>query len=138
MAMMTLNLKPPRRELRQFALICLVGFALLGGVLRWRFGFQTAPVVLWILAPVVAGLGLAAPVAVKPLYVALMVAAFPIAWVVSHIMLGITYYGIITGIAVIFRLIGRDALGRKFDRRATTYWIQRRPTTDMSRYFRQF
>ena len=137
MAFSSLNLKPTPRELRQFAVICLVGLALVGVVLRWRFGLHTAPVVLAVLAPLIAGAGLAAPQAVRPLYVALVIVTYPIGWVISHLVLALTFYVVFAGIGLIFRLLGRDVLGRRFDPSAATYWVRRRPVTDVRRYFRQ-
>ena len=138
MALVELNLQPTRRELRQFAWICLAGLLLVGLILRWRWGLHTAPMVLWILGPAIAVIGLVVPAALKPLYIGLMVITYPIGWVVSHVTLAIAYYVVLTGLGLIFRAIGRDPLQRKFDRNAATYWIPRRPTTDVKRYFQQF
>lgn len=138
MAFAALRLNPSRRELRQFGLICLFGFGLVGVILRWKWGLETVPLILWGLAPVVAVLGLVSPPAIRPLYIGLSVAAFPIGWVVGTVVMGLTYYILFTGIGMIFRVIGRDALGLRLDRTAPTYWIRRRPTTDSRRYFRQF
>jgi hypothetical protein len=38
----------------------------------------------------------------------------------------------------LFKIIGRDAMHRKFDPSAETYWIKRRPPESVKRYFRQF
>jgi len=138
MAMIEINWTPSLKDLRQFAWICLVGFPLMGFVLWWRFDLWIAPVVLWTLGPVVCLIGQVSPAAVKPVYIGLSLITFPIGFVVSHIVLGLTFYVLITGIALIFRLMGRDSMTRKFDKSAKTYWIRRKPITDMGRYFRQF
>jgi hypothetical protein len=41
-------------------------------------------------------------------------------------------------LGLIFRLIGRDALCRKFDPEAPTYWLPHRQTKKVERYFQQF
>jgi hypothetical protein len=41
-------------------------------------------------------------------------------------------------LGLLFRLVRRDPLGRKFDPRAKTYWHCRKPPDDLARYFRQF
>ena len=138
MAMIEINWTPTLKDLRQFAWICLVGFPLAGFVLWWRFDLWIVPVVLWTLGPVVCLLGQISPAAVKPVYVGLSLITFPIGFVVSHIVLGLTFYVLISGIGLIFRLMGRDSMTRKFDKSAKTYWIRRKPITDMGRYFRQF
>lgn len=47
--------------------------------------------------------------------------------VVSPIMLGAMYFCVITPIALLMRLARRDALRRKREPNARTYWIDRRP-----------
>ena len=63
----------------------------------------------------------------------------PIGWVVSHLALGIIYYGIFTPVALVFRLMGRDPLNRRLDRQASTYWEPYEPDRGgKARYLRQF
>lgn len=131
-----INFDPDDRELRIFSLLWLVGFGVLGGLAAWR-GSVWAPA-LWGVAVAGAAIGLISPRTVKPVYVAWMVAAFPIGWAVSLALLALVYYLVFTPLAFVFRLAGRDALGRRFDRDADTYWVRRPPTPGVERYFRQF
>lgn len=71
-------------------------------------------------------------------YVKWMLAAVPISWTISHLMLAAVYYLMITPISLVMRLLGRDSLSRKFDPDAKTYWSRRNPRVDIPRYFRQF
>jgi hypothetical protein len=66
-----------------------------------------------------------------------MVAVFPIGWTVSQLLLIIIFFVIFTAVAVVFRLIGRDALHRTFDRSAESYWIRRPMAPGVEQYFRQ-
>ena len=131
-----INFNPDDREIRIFSLIWLVGFGLFGAVVAWRGG-TWAPVV-WGIAVVGCALGLVAPRAMKRIYVAWMVAAFPIGWTISFVLLALVYYVIFTGFSLAFKAIGRDQLGRSFDRKATTYWVPRRQADSIERYFKQF
>ena len=63
---------------------------------------------------------------------------FPIGWLVSQALLAIVYFGLFTPVAVVFRLVGRDVLGRKRQSEKTTYWQPYPPVTDLLRYFQQF
>ena len=47
--------------------------------------------------------------------------------VISPIVLGIIFFGALTPIALLMRLLRRDFLGLQFDRNAKTYWVERRP-----------
>jgi hypothetical protein len=148
MALIEINWNPGRKQLRSFAILWFVFFAFAGALVAWRTGLirgaaapganWNAPAVLWVLAVLVSAVGLAFPAAIKPVYQLWMGASFPIGWTVSHILLGVTYFGLFTFVGGIFRLIGRDALARRLDRGAATYWVKRSPPPDVARYFKQF
>jgi hypothetical protein len=147
MAAIDLNLNPEPRTLRQFGFLACAAFALLGALALWRgglfgldFGAALRPVAfgLFGLGALSALLSLVAPRANRPLWVALTLVAYPIGLVVSYLLMGFLFFGILTPVNLVFRLIGRDALRRGFDRDATTYWIERSGEVPLERYFRQF
>ncbi len=148
MAMMEVNWNPPAKQLRSFGWICLVAFGGLGAWLHYRqtlFGFEfqadTAGMVaraLWGIAAVSALLALVAARALRPLHVLLTAISLPIGLVISHVLMALLYYGLFTPVALIFRIMGRDALDRRFEPDAATYWTKRKPVTDRKQYFRQF
>ena len=47
--------------------------------------------------------------------------------IVSPIALGIMFFGVLTPMALVMRLFGHDAMKRRFDTPAATYWIERDP-----------
>ena len=129
---------PSRKMLRDFGWLCLAffgGIALYQGLYR---GHATAGLVLGAIALAGGLLALVAPSWLRPVYVAWMVAAFPIGWTVSLVMLAILYYGLFTPIALFFRMIGRDPLDRKLQPAAESYWTPKTTPTDPRRYFKQF
>jgi hypothetical protein len=67
-----------------------------------------------------------------------MAAALPIGWVVSRVILGLVFYGLMTPVAFVFRAAGRDELMLKPPAGVGTYWQKRPATLDKSRYLRQF
>ena len=144
MALIEVNWRPGRAQLRQFALISLAGFGLLGLVFAWRMGALsgsgrwTVALALWAAGALIGAMGLAHPPAALPAYVALMAVALPIGWVVTHVVMAVLYYGLFTPIGLFFRLIGRDPLHRRFDADAPSYWVPRPPSPRPARYFRQF
>jgi hypothetical protein len=52
--------------------------------------------------------------------------------------MALVFYGLFTPMGLLFRLIGRDPLNRRFDPTAQTYWTPHQTVTDGRRYFRQF
>jgi hypothetical protein len=67
-----------------------------------------------------------------------MGATLPIGLVVSFVMLGLFYFLLITPLGLVFRLLGRDPLHRRFDPKAETYWVEHQPADRPERYFQQF
>jgi hypothetical protein len=129
---------PSIRTLRQFAGLWILFF---GGLAAWKaFGSDstTAALVLAALAATIGPLGLAYPAAIRPVFVGWMTIAFPIGWVVSHLLLLILFCVFFTPLALVFRVIGRDALSRRPDFAKETYWTAKPVAADPSNYFRQF
>lgn len=135
MAVLEINWNPTRRELKQFAGLWIIFFAGVGTMLYLRHRAGPWPVVLWATALAVGLPGLAVPSLLKPIYVGWMVAAFPIGWTVSHLLLGSIFYLVITPIGLLLRALGRDPMQRLFDREAKSYWIEHE-RAETARYFR--
>ena len=79
-----------------------------------------------------------APTLGRRLYVGWMLAAAPVGWTISHLVLGAVFYLVLFPIGWVMRLVGRDPLHRTFDREARSYWIERDGRSEPARYFRQF
>lgn len=70
-------------------------------------------------------LGFIAPVIIKPLYFVWMSLSVILGYISTRVILALLYYLIITPIGIIFKLMGKDLLNLKFDKKAETYWIKR-------------
>jgi Saxitoxin biosynthesis operon protein SxtJ len=135
--MLEINWNPDARTLRWFAGLQIVFFAVLSYV--WREALGTTGATVLIAASIVLGaVGLARPAWVRWIYVAWMVAVFPIGWVMSHIILAVIYYVVLTPVALVVRWRKDDPLHREIDPAAATYWTERRPDENVTRYFRQY
>jgi hypothetical protein len=123
--------------LREFSALWIVFF---GGVALWQwFGrdHQTLALIYGGLAITLGPIGVVAPAVMRPIFIAWLAAAFPIGWVVSRVLLLILFFGVITPVAIIFRMIGRDVLSVR--RGSTdTYWTSKPQPGGPASYFRQF
>jgi len=131
-----LPLRPTPTMLRQFGLI---GLAVFGALAAWKgVKGQSHEATVLAMAAVVFGLtGTLRPTLLRLVFVAWMVAAWPIGWLVSRGVLAAVYFGVITPLALFFRAIGRDALRRR-PAQVDSYWVTKSTPTDPRRYFRQY
>src|SRR5438874_1993707 len=128
---------PSAKKLRQFAGLWIVFFTALAA---WRVahGQHGAGVAaLAVVGIVIGGLGLIRPPAIRSVYTGWMIAAFPIGWTVSRVMLAALFFVVFTPVAAIFRSMRRDALRLRRHDHLSTYWTDQ-PTADIRSYFRQF
>src|ERR1051325_1990870 len=131
-------INPSRRVLRQFAGAWLVVLLVLAWR-RWLGRHDTvwAPC-LAMLAVVIGGMGLVWPRTLRWLFVGLMALAFPMRWVISQVALVVLFYGVITPLAMVMRMKGRDHLRLKQPGEASSYWHIKQASGDLRRYFRQY
>lgn len=79
-----------------------------------------------------------APQIAKPFYLAWHFFACCIGIIVSNALLAAAYYFVFTPAGLLLRLLGRDALGRRRDPLAKTYWRKAGPAPDPARYYRHY
>jgi len=133
-----IDFRPGNRVLRQFALAWLVVVGALG-TNQWLFrGHTRLGMVLVAVAAVVGTAGLLRPQVVRWIFVVSSIAAFPVGWAVSQVMLLTLFLVVISPVAVLFKLVGRDRLRRNRSPQQQTYWKSKTPTADVRRYLRQY
>jgi len=139
MALVEINWHPDRKDLRGFGLIAIVATSLIALLLyvlkglgfRWVLPVFLFGVVIFLCSRISLKL-------TRIIYLALTLVTVPIGIVVSFLLMSCFYFLLLTPLALIFRLIGRDALSRKFEPNTKTYWQVHQSRNDPERYFRQF
>jgi hypothetical protein len=144
MALVDVHWQPTDRQLRQFGLIALVGLPLAGWLFSGKPWPAEATETQKIVIGSLAGLGLVAavlalvrPPALRWPFIGATLLAFPIGLVVGEMILVIIYFALFLPVSLVFRLMGRDALERRIDRGAKTYWQPKAQPTGPESYFRQ-
>ena len=133
-----ISFNPTAKVLRQFAAGWLVFFLAIGAHQYFARGRYTPGLAFMMLAVAVSVPGLIKPSAIHWLFVGWMVLAFPIGWLISQLMLALMFYGLITPVAVLFRIRGRDMLCRKPAPDRTSFWTPKPTPQDIRSYFRQY
>ena len=128
---------PQAKQLRQFAGIWFPAFcALVGWSIARKTGHWHEVEVVWIVAGVISIAGLVFPPIIRPVFVGLILLTYPIGWVVSHVLLGLIFYGIVTPIGIILRLTGHDPLQINAPL-GNSLWKSPTGKTDPASYLRQ-
>ncbi len=138
--MIEIDRNPAARTLRWFAGLWYPLFcALLGLLLHHRFGVPLGVSrALWASAAVFGIAGLLHPPTVRWLYLGLTYATYPIGWIVSHVVLAILFYLVMTPVGLLLRALGRDPLVKGPRPDQQSYWRRREPPSTLERYFRQY
>jgi hypothetical protein len=139
MSIVSVNWKPSQRDLKGFRWMALMILPLIGLVLYlvkqvdWQYCAAIGAVgaAIWIS-------GLISYRLTRVIYLVLVTLTFPIGLVVSLIIMGLFYFGIITPLGLLFRIMGRDSMCRRFDAKAKTYWVPHESSRAAERYFQQF
>ena len=119
---MTLNSLPSDRS---FGLTFAVILALAGLWLAWKAS-PYAPAAFGVAALFLLA-ALLLPRALHPLNVAWMGLAQLLNRVVSPLVMGLIYFGLLTPVAAVLRWRGRDLLRRTYDPAGESYWLKRDP-----------
>ncbi len=136
MSLIQIDWRPDARELRKFGITMLVFCALAAGIFYWR-DLPRFSLGLLILGGVSFVLGISGTRAALVVYWPWMAIALGLGLVVTPVVFGILYYGLITPLGMIMRLVGHDKLQLRC-RGRDSHWREVPPPPDKSRYERQF
>jgi len=135
--MIAIQWNPDRKQLRQFAGIWFPAFcALVGWSVARKTGHWHEVEIGWAIAGIISIAGLVFPPLIRPIFVGLILLTYPIGWVVSHVLLGLIFYGIVTPIGIILRLTGHDPLQINAPL-GNSLWKSPTGKTDPASYLRQ-
>ena len=131
------NIKSGKAELRKFGITLGIVFGLLGGLFLWRdkpYYFY-----LFLLSAFFLFFGLMFPIFLKPIHKMWMGLALVLGSVMTRVILSVLFYLVITPLGLISRLSGKDFLDLKFNKSASSYWIQRKKVIfEKANYEKQF
>ncbi len=125
-----------RKELKRFGL--LVG-GILSAIGLWLITAEGIGRQVWlvVLGVSLVLLGLLLPGALGPVYRVWMRVGHVLGWINTRIILGVIFYGLITPMGLIMRMLGKDSMRRVLIREAHSYRVARtaRPSSHLRRQF---
>jgi hypothetical protein len=108
------------RDLRKFGLVMTGALGVLGGLAAWRG--RGAGIVLFAAAALFLALALLVPRLLGPVERAWMAVARVLSVVMTHVILTLFYYLVITPFGLVMRVSGRDPLGLRPARTRESFW----------------
>ena len=129
------KIKSIPKELREFGVVMGVASALLGGLLWWRHRHYLIP---GILSACFLSIGFIAPKALLPFQKAWMTIAVIIGFFMSRVILSITFFLVLTPLAVLSRISGSKHLNLNFRTDEPSYWILKKQPFSKDRYEKQY
>lgn len=114
------------KELRQFGLLVGGVFSVIG---LWPMFLRGEPLRLWavVLGSLLILLGSLAPTWLAPIHRGWMWVGHVLGWINTRIILGVIFYGLITPIGIVFRMLGKDTMRQSFSDTSSTYRVNRQP-----------
>jgi hypothetical protein len=129
---------PKGRDLLVFGFSLPLIFGGIGYAVYSKGAPLSVAVGIWAFGAVVSlSFALARPLRLA-IYRTWMYAVFPIGWTVTRLIMGLLFFAVITPAGLLLRLFGRDALSRRLDPSARSYWVERRQSSPVERYFHQY
>lgn len=112
MAVIRINRNPAAWQLRLFACMPLVAASFAA---VWLAREQRPHAAIWLAsaAALLAIIGLVRPGWMRPLYGVALLVSLPLTWILSHLIMIVLYFGVITPIAIVLRAAGHDPLGSR-------------------------
>ena len=135
--MMQINKNPSRTELLWFGLLLATFFALAGAMVLQRAHSVRIAQTIWIASALLVSLYYIIPPLRRPMYVGSLFLTYPLGWIMSHVILMIVFYLVITPLGLLMRLSGHDPMMRRFESGRQSYWVEHDPSGSTERYFRQ-
>ncbi len=130
------NIKTGKKDLRSFGYTIGIILLFISAILLYHGNYLHKN--LAIIATIFIGMGVVAPVFLKPIYLIWMTFAVVLGWIMTKIILSVVFYIIITPISFITKLFGEDFLGLKKIKN-DSHWNNRNSSDEVNQnYEKQF
>lgn len=131
-----MNRRSETKELRNFGLLVGAIFTVIG---IWPMVIRGEQFRLWAVAggSVLIILGIVLPSWLEPIHRGWMWIGHVLGWINTRILLSLVFYGLITPIGLVFRMLGRNMMQQAFSDSSSTYRVNRqsRPRAHMKFQF---
>ena len=111
------------KELRKFSFTFCGALSILGGFVLWRKG--EIGLLFWCIGIVILLVGLTKPRLLGPIHKGWMGVSFLMGFLMTHVILALMYYLVLTPMGLVMKTLRRDSLRLKHNQNAKSYWVRR-------------
>ena len=117
------NISSTKKDIRKFSYLVGGILVIISLFLLWK-GSTSFTLILGIGAGLII-IGMIFPIILKPIYIAWMIFAVILGWIMTRVILTILFYLIVTPIALIAKIFRKRFLDLSFRTEADSYWNYR-------------
>ena len=130
------RIKITKEEIRKFGIVIGIILLIIGVILLWKRNIYY-PILMIIGIFLFVG-GLAIPIILKPIFIIWMIFATIMGWLMTRFILSLLFYGLITPISLIARLMGKKFIYLRWDKINNSYWNYRSNKVQNVDYEKQY
>ena len=130
------RIKITKEEIRKFGIVIGIILLIIGVILLWKRNIYY-PILMIIGIFLFVG-GLSIPIILKPIYIIWMIFATIMGWLMTRFILSLLFYGLITPISLIARLMGKNFIYLRWDKINNSYWNYRSNKVQNVDYEKQY
>jgi len=130
------RIKITKEEIRKFGIVIGIILLIIGVILLWKRNIYY-PILMIIGIFLFVG-GLSIPIILKPIYIIWMIFATIMGWLMTRFILSLLFYGLITPISLIARLMGKKFIYLRWDKINNSYWNYRSNKVQNVDYEKQY
>ena len=130
------RIKITKEEIRKFGIVIGIILLIIGVILLWKKNIYY-PILMIIGIFLFVG-GLSIPIILKPIYIIWMIFATIMGWLMTRFILSLLFYGLITPISLIARLMGKKFIYLRWDKINNSYWNYRSNKVQNVDYEKQY
>ena len=114
------NIKSEKGDLRKFGITIGIILITIAVLLLWKE--KKSNEIFIVIGTLLCLTGFILPIILKPFYFAWMTFSVIMGWIMTRVILSLVFYGIITPIGLLSRLVGKKFLNLKLNKSDDTYW----------------
>jgi len=130
------SIKITKEEIRKFGIVIGIILLIIGVILLWKKNIYYP--ILMIMGIFLFVGGLSIPIILKPIYIIWMIFATIMGWLMTRFILSLLFYGLITPISLIARLMGKKFIYLRWDKINNSYWNYRSNKVQNVDYEKQY